>query len=71
MKKVTLQIANPDEVKQRARAALAGHEQGARIGFASAELLFRLLTNKRWEVVRRGLRLPRFRRQRPERHRIA
>jgi len=52
MKTVTLQIADPDDVKQRARAALSGHKQGARISFTSAELLFRLLTNKRWEIVR-------------------
>jgi predicted transcriptional regulator len=52
MKTVTLQIAKRDEVKRRARDAFKGRKQGARISFATPELLFRLMTAKRWELIR-------------------
>ena len=52
MKTVTLQVAKLDEVKFRAREAFAGKKQGSRISFASPELLFRLLTAKRWALIR-------------------
>jgi predicted transcriptional regulator len=52
MKTVTLQVATRDEVKRRAQAAFAGKKQGARISFATPELLFRLMTAKRWELIR-------------------
>jgi predicted transcriptional regulator len=52
MKTVTLQVAKLDEVKQRARDAFKGKKQGSRISFATPELLFRLLTAKRWELIR-------------------
>lgn len=52
VKTVTLQVAALDEVKRRAEEAFRGSKQGARISFASPELLFRLLTAKRWELLR-------------------
>jgi predicted transcriptional regulator len=52
MKTVTLQLASLDDVKRRAREAFKGTRQGARISFASPELLFRLMTAKRWELIR-------------------
>jgi predicted transcriptional regulator len=52
MKTVTLQVATLEDVKRRARDAFKGKKQGARISFATPELLFRLLTAKRWELVR-------------------
>ena len=52
MKTVTLQVADLDEVKQRARDAFKGKKQGSRISFATPELLFRLLTARRWELIR-------------------
>lgn len=52
MKTVTLQLASLDDVKRRAREAFKGAKQGARISFASPELLFRLITAKRWELIR-------------------
>jgi predicted transcriptional regulator len=52
MKTVTLQVARLDEVKWRARNAFKGRKQGSRISFATPELLFRLLTAKRWELIR-------------------
>ena len=52
MTTVTLQVATRDEVKRHAREAFKGRKQGARISFATPELLFRLLTAKRWELIR-------------------
>jgi predicted transcriptional regulator len=52
MKTVILQIANLEEVKRRARNAFAGKRQGSRISFSTPELLFKLLTAKRWELIR-------------------
>ena len=52
MKLVTLQVASLDDVKRRAQEAFRGRKQGARITFASPELLFRLMTVKRWELIR-------------------
>ena len=52
MKTVTLQISRLEEVKRRAQVAFKGRKQGSRISFASPELLFRLLTAKRWELIR-------------------
>ena len=45
-------LAALDEVKRRAEEAFGGHKQGARISFASPELVFKLLTAKRWELLR-------------------
>src|ERR1700712_5405248 len=52
MNVVTLQIATLGDVKKRAEKAFRGQKQGARITFASPELLFKLLTTKRWELIR-------------------
>ena len=52
MKTVTLDVAKRDAVKRRALDAFKGRKQGARISFAAPELLFRLLTAKRWELIR-------------------
>lgn len=52
MKTVTLQVAKLDEVKRRVRDAFKGKKQGSYISFATPELLFRLLTAKRWELIR-------------------
>jgi predicted transcriptional regulator len=52
MKTVTLQVAKLEDIKLRAREAFKGKKQGSRISFATPELLFRLLTTKRWELIR-------------------
>ena len=52
MKTVTLQVDKFDAVKRRARDAFKGKKQGSRISFETPELLFRLLTAKRWELIR-------------------
>lgn len=52
MKTVTLSIANRQAVKQRALDALSGKRRGAHISFASADLLWKVLTAKRWELLK-------------------
>ena len=52
MRMVTLQIASLQEVKRRAQSAFHGRRHAARISFASPELLFKLMTAKRWELLR-------------------
>ena len=52
MKTVTLEVATLKEVKRRAQAAFTGKKQGARISFATPELLFQVMTAKRWELLR-------------------
>jgi predicted transcriptional regulator len=52
MKTVTLQVATLESVKRRAHEAFRGNKQGSRISFATPELLFRLLTAKRWQLLR-------------------
>ena len=49
---VTLCVADRDEMNRRALAAFDGERQGERIMFASAELLWRVLTEKRWAILR-------------------
>ena len=49
---VTLCVASREDVTARALAAFGGHEQDERISFASAELLWRVLTEKRWAILR-------------------
>ncbi|HEV2562879.1 MAG TPA: hypothetical protein VGT78_12135 [Rhizomicrobium sp.] len=52
MKTVILDVSDHKAMERRALDAFKGRKQGARISFASPELLFRLLTAKRWELVR-------------------
>lgn len=52
MNTVTLQVAALDDVKRLAQEAFGGSKQGARVTFETPELLFKLLTAKRWEIVR-------------------
>ena len=52
MKTVTLDVADRDAVNRRALEAFKGRKHGSRISFATPELLFRLLTAKRWELIR-------------------
>lgn len=52
MRTVTLGVSDRKDVSRRAVEALKGREQGAHISFATPELLFQLLTTKRWEIVR-------------------
>lgn len=52
MRTVTLDVASIQEVNRRALDALRGKKQGARLSFASPELLWKVLTAKRWELLK-------------------
>ena len=52
MKTVTLSVANRQAVKQRALGAFSGKRRGAHISFASVDLLWKVLTSKRWELLK-------------------
>ncbi len=52
MRTVTLSVANRQAVTQRALAAFSGRRHGAHISFASADLLWKVLTAKRWELLK-------------------
>ena len=52
MNTVTIGVSSLDDAKGRMRRALEGERQGAFIGFASLELLWKVLTPKRWQIVR-------------------
>ena len=52
MKVVTIGVADQATSRRRMLGAFHGKKQGAFISFATPELLFRLLTTKRWELIR-------------------
>ena len=52
MRTVTLSVASRQAVKQRALEAFSGKRHGAHISFASAELLWEVLTAKRWDLLK-------------------
>lgn len=52
MKTVVLTVSGSKAVTRRALEAFTGGRQGARISFATPELLFRVLSAKRWELLR-------------------
>ena len=52
MRTVTLSVASRQAVKQRALEAFSGKRHGAHISFASAELLWKVLTAKRWDLLK-------------------
>ncbi len=52
MKTVTLSVSSIEETKRRMTAALRGKRQGAHISFDSIELLWSVLTVKRWELLK-------------------
>ena len=49
---VTLEVASRGEVTRRALSAFRGRRHGPRISFATPELLWRVLTAKRWEILK-------------------
>jgi len=49
---VTIGISTAEEVRQRMSQAFEGEVQGNFISFANAELLWKVITPKRWEVLR-------------------
>jgi len=52
MNAVTIGISSIEETKQRTLRAFDGAEQGAFISFPTVELLWKILTAKRWEILR-------------------
>jgi predicted transcriptional regulator len=52
MTKVTLGVSSTQDTKKRMLRAFQGKEQGSFISFATAELLWKVITPKRWEVLR-------------------
>jgi predicted transcriptional regulator len=52
MRTVTLSVAGRQAVKQRALEAFSGRRHGVHISFASAGLLWKVLTAKRWELLK-------------------
>jgi len=53
MKTVTMGVEDIESVFARARKAVkTGKPQGSFITFASVELMFRVLTEKRWELIK-------------------
>jgi predicted transcriptional regulator len=52
MRTVTLGISSIEDTKRQAAAAFRGESQSEFISFASVELLWKVLTAKRWEILR-------------------
>jgi predicted transcriptional regulator len=52
MTTVTIGIASVDATKARMRRALGGKAQGVYISFPSLELLWKVITPRRWEMLR-------------------
>ena len=52
MKTVTLEVASRQDVTRRTLEAFRGKKQRARISFATPELLWKVLTAKRWDVLK-------------------
>jgi predicted transcriptional regulator len=52
MRTVTLSLATRETVTRRAFDAFSGKRRGAHISFASTDLLWKVLTAKRWELLR-------------------
>lgn len=52
MRTVTLTVAKREAVTRHALNAFSGKRRGAHISFASADLLWKVLTAKRWELLK-------------------
>lgn len=52
MNTVTTCIESRNEISKRALRAFSGKAQGAHISFESPELVWKILTAKRWELLR-------------------
>ena len=52
MKTVTLSVAARGRVTRRALDALSGKRRGAHISFATVDLLWKVLTAKRWALLK-------------------
>lgn len=52
MRAVTLGVSSLEETMRRAEAALRGEPQGELISFASVELLWKVLSPRRWDLLK-------------------
>jgi predicted transcriptional regulator len=52
MSTVTISISSTNETKARIRRAFDGKKQAAYISFPSLELLWKVITPRRWEMLR-------------------
>jgi predicted transcriptional regulator len=52
MRIVTLEVASRDIINQRFLRAFDGEPQGSFISFASPELLFKVISGKRWDLLK-------------------
>lgn len=52
MRTVTLEISSREKINQRFLRALEGEPQGTFISFESPELLFKVISGKRWELLK-------------------
>src|SRR3989339_658131 len=52
MRTVILEISSRDKINQRFQRALKGESQGAFISFESPGLLFKVLSGKRWDLLK-------------------
>jgi predicted transcriptional regulator len=51
MRSVTLSVASWEDVGPRIQQAMQGDAQAAQITFASADLLWQVLTRRRWDLL--------------------
>ena len=49
---VTLEVSSRDKINRRFLQAFEGEPQGAFISFESPELLFKVISGKRWELLK-------------------
>lgn len=52
MKILTLGVSSLEDTKRRAAAAFRGEQAGEFISFPSVELLWRVMTVKRWDILK-------------------
>jgi predicted transcriptional regulator len=52
LKTITFEVSTREVVTRRALSAFAGKRQGARVSFATPEVLWDILTLKRWELLK-------------------
>jgi predicted transcriptional regulator len=52
MKTVTIGVSSLEELESRTKAAFEGKYQGRRISFISLDLMWKMLTPKRWDIIR-------------------
>ena len=52
MRTVTLEVSSREKIRRRSLRAFGGETQGAFINFESPELLFKVLSGKRWELLK-------------------